>query len=175
MDTSIIADWISAVAAVAACLASVVAWRTSERMLLIERKRDAEYQRKIERAEASRVLVVGALAVNRSENEQWSIYLNNFSTEPVFDLTINSQHVDGSMQNYPLYLSCLPPGEYLVPSDLRFRWGPLISMKTSPEPIQILAKTKKSMITSVTYQDLQGDLWTMGPDERCPHRDESKS
>lgn len=70
-------DIVSICFAGVAAVVSIVSLTISWRMLLIEKQRDKELMRKIERAEASRVLVSGIELPDR-KNQKWGIYLNNF-------------------------------------------------------------------------------------------------
>ena len=161
-------DIVSICFAGVAAVVSIVSLTISWRMLLIEKQRDKELMRKIERAEASRVLVSGIELPDR-KNQKWGIYLNNFSTEPVFNVSVESKHLKGTTANPTLYSKYLPPGEYLVLPDPQYKWGFLPPSKTFSEYWVFVARTEQSMITKVSYCDLEDIKWIKNENDRHPH------
>ncbi|MEJ4100341.1 hypothetical protein V5S96_08230 [Corynebacterium mastitidis] len=163
------AEWIAAFAAVAAFVASMLAWRTSERMLLVGRGRDREQEMRLERAAASRFFAAG-VTTKRQGKGKWGIYVNNFSTEPIWDVEICSQKLNGKENNPPLRMKFVLPGSYLVTAHEEWNWSSPIDLSISPEPLEFLTRTKVPMITSVSHVDLLGGRWEMREGDYHPRK-----
>lgn len=164
-----VADWISGIGGFLAATAAAVAWRVNRRMLLVEEERDAKFElreRSLEqlkqREQASLVFALGAKLPNRGAEETWAIYLFNGSAKPVYNVTVQSQRLDGRTVNYPLELGAIPPGKFVVPSHPSFHWGNLIDLSFAPEPVDFLVKGKgKEMITNMEFVDADGLAWVL--------------
>lgn len=166
MDTGTLADWLTAVIAIAALLASIVAWRTSVRMLQVEEERDKKNEIAETRKQAVAVFGWGILLTQRPAGQCWSIVLQNSSNEPVFNVLVESQRADGSKANAPLRLNLLPPGKYVMPSNPQYHWGSPIDFTQSPEPHELIAKGKFSMVTKVEFTDSHGRRWSIDEHRR---------
>lgn len=162
IDWGSLADWVGAVGGLLAVFAAAVAWRSSERMLDLERKRDARRLDAEKLGQARLVFAVGAQLPNRDGVEKWAIYLYNGSLKPIYDVCIESQRLDENNSNPPLELGAVPPGRFVIPSHLKYHWGALVDLSLCPEDVQLLVKGKGAkMITRVTFTDAARHRWEL--------------
>lgn len=165
------ADWVAAIGGLLAVVAASMSWRSSQRMLDLERHRDRNEADRAEREQAELVFVLGAKLPGRAHGEQWAIYIYNGSTKPIYDVSIESRRLDGAKANHPLNLGAVPPGRFVVPSDPKYHWGVLVDLDgPRDEDVELLVKGKgNGMITSVQFSDSARRRWELdGGDELRP-------
>jgi hypothetical protein len=187
MEIGSLADWLSGIGGLLAAFAALVAWRvsskllqTEERLLDIENARDGKSAEELEkdraekrRAQASRVFVGGVKLTQRTRGTQFGIYIFNGSDMPIYNVTIASQRLDGSQDNYPLSLGVLPPGEFIVPSHPDYHWGDMFYRGQSREEISFLNRGKgNKMIRTANFNDQSGDSWVLNEGKSLKSEDE---
>lgn len=130
IDLGSIADWVGAIGGLLAVVASVLAWKSSDRinkrMLALEEKREADKRLLRVRGQAESVFAAGVNLPERDGAGKWGIYLFNGSDQPIFDITVESRRLDNGSKNATCEIGLLPPGRYVMPADAKYRWGALV-------------------------------------------------
>lgn len=160
MDWGSIADWVGAIGGILAVIAAIVSWRTSEKVVKLENKRDKEREIVAERWQAEHVTVVGILRPSFQSPECYAIMVVNGSDAPIYDIRIESQKADKSAANHPLELTILPPGRFVIPADPHYKWGAVIDQDVAQESVTVFAKGDGGeMITHVAFTDASSRKW----------------
>lgn len=179
MELGSVADWVGAIGGLLAVGAAVVAWLSSRQMLALEKQREDRGLRESEREQAELVLAIAAFLPDREGAERWAIYVYNGSTKPVFDVSIESQQLDGVTANRPVKIGVLPPGRFVVPINPKYRWGSLLNVDESPEQIELLVKGEGTkLITKLEFTDVHRNKWEVieGLLLRCqPEKDQPQN
>ena len=85
IDSGSIADWVGAIGGLLAVIASVLAWRSSDRinkrMLALEEKRAENKKRLQIRGQAESIFAAGVNLPERDGVGRWGIYLLEFSEQ----------------------------------------------------------------------------------------------
>lgn len=117
IDLGSIADWVGAIGGLLAVVASVLAWKSSDRinkrMLALEEKREADKRLLRVRGQAESVFAAGVNLPERDGAGKWGIYLFNGSDQPIFDITVESRRLDNGSKNATCEIGLLPPGVML--------------------------------------------------------------
>lgn len=163
MEWGSVADWFSAIGGLLAVIAAVISWQVSEKSLRLEQKNAEHADMREKRQQASLIMALGAkYQKSPSEPESWSIYLYNGSSQPVFDVLVKSQHLDGNQDNHDLALGVLPPRSFIVPSDPQYHWGGLTALDGDKKPVSYLVKGKgMNMIKEISFSDISGTRWRL--------------
>lgn len=162
MDWGSVADWVGAIGGMLAVIAAIVSWRTSEKIVKLEKKRDQEREIAAERRQAEHVTVVGIQRSQIRPPECYAIMIVNGSDAPIYDIHIESQKANKSAANYPLELTVLPPGRFIIPADQHYKWGAVIDQDVAKESVTVIAKGDGGeMITHVTFTDASSRRWQL--------------
>lgn len=162
MDWGSVADWVGAIGGMFAVIAAIVSWRTSEKVVKLEQKRDQEREVEAGRRQAEHVAVVGVHCPDAPRGEQYAILVVNGSDAPIYDICIESQKADKSRDNPPLKLAVLPPGKFVIPTDRKFIWGDVIDQDVAHMKLNMMAKGNAGeMITHVTFTDASSRRWQL--------------
>ncbi len=162
VDWGSLADWVGAIGGLLAVSAALVAWRSNERLLSIEKDRDRQRIESSEWEQAELVFAVGAKLPKRDASEAWAIFLYNGSSKPIFDVRIESQKGDGSAPNHALDLGAVPPGRFVIPSHPKYLWGAMVDLSLAPEPVEFLVKGNGAkVIQSVAFTDSARRNWRL--------------
>lgn len=166
IDSGSIADWVGAIGGLLAVIASVLAWRSSDRinkrMLALEEKRAENKKRLQIRGQAESIFAAGVNLPERDGVGRWGIYLFNGSDQPIFDITVESNHLNSGKRNATCEIGLLPPGRYIMPADAKYHWGALINLDRCKEEVDLLVKGKgKKMITEMRFSDYRRHKWCL--------------
>ena len=162
MDVGSIADCVGAVGGLLAVAAAIVSWRTSEKVVKLEQKRDQERELEAERRQAKHVAVVGVECPDFQEEERYAILVVNGSDAPIYDIRVESQRADKSCDNPPLDLAVLPPGKFVIPAHPTYNWGSVIDQEVAQIKLNMMTKGKAGeMITHVSFVDAASRKWEL--------------
>ena len=166
VDSGSIADWVGAIGGLLAVVASVLAWKSSDRinkrMLALEEKRETDKRRLQIRGQAESIFAAGVKLPDRDGAGRWGIYLFNGSDQPIFDITVESNRLDSGMRNATCEIGLLPPGRYIMPADAQYHWGALVNLDRCEEEVDLLVKGKgKKMITEMRFSDYRRHNWCL--------------
>lgn len=166
VDSGSIADWVGAIGGLLAVVASVLAWKSSDRinkrMLALEEKRETDKRRLQIRGQAESIFAAGVKLPDRDGAGRWGIYLFNGSDQPIFDITVESNRLDSGMRNATCEIGLLPPGRYIMPADAQYHWGALVNLDLCEEEVDLLVKGKgKKMITEMRFSDYRRHNWCL--------------
>jgi hypothetical protein len=162
MDVGTLADWVGALGGLLAVSAAYGSWKTSEKVVKLEHKRDREREAESERRQAEHVAVVGVLRPDAPKEEQFAILVVNGSGAPIYDICIESQKADKSRDNPRLKLAVLPPGKFVIPTDRKYIWGDVIDQDVAHMKLNMMAKGNAGeMITHVTFTDASSRRWQL--------------
>ncbi len=162
MDVGTLADWVGAVGGLLAVSAAYGSWKTSEKVVKLEHKRDRERETEAERRQAKHVAVVGVHCPDAARGEQYAILVVNGSDAPIYDVRIESQKADKSCENPQLTLAVLPPGRFVIPPHPKFIWGAVIDQDAAHMKLNMMAKGDGGeMITRVSFVDAASRKWEL--------------
>ena len=166
IDLGSIADWVGAIGGLLAVVASVLAWKSSDRinkrMLALEEKREADKRLLRVRGQAESVFAAGVTLPEMDGARRWGIYLFNGSDQPIFDIAIESRRLDNGSKNATCEIGLLPPGRYVMPADAKYHWGALVNLDRCREEVDLLVKGKgKGMITEMRFSDYRRRRWCL--------------
>lgn len=162
MDVGTLADWVGAVGGLLAVSAAYGSWKTSEKVVKLEHKRDRERETEAERRQAEHVTVVGVRCPDAPHEEQYGILVVNGSDAPIYDIRIESQKANKSCGNPPLDLAVLPPGRFVISADPTYNWGSVIDQEVAQIKLNMMTKGKAGeMITHVSFVDAASRKWEL--------------
>lgn len=165
-------EWLSAIVAAAALGAAIWAGLISKRLFNVERDRDVLAQDHKEREQASGIAAwCITYAKQGNSSSPKGLYLHNSSDAPVFDVTVCSTYSrkqrESAVDQPPLKLSVLPPGEHACMAATEYPWEfpePTAQLEdrlgTSLRPV---TNNRGWMVKSIEFTDSYGSRW---------HRDE---
>ncbi|MEU5962636.1 hypothetical protein ABZ777_15620 [Micromonospora parva] len=114
MDLGDLPTWISAGVALAALIAVIRAASAAWRTLSLERARDEERQRSVDRAQADLVAAWPALANSDPFDPDspvvWGVVVRNASALPIHQVSVD--HLDSGVQS--VRYEAIPPGDFLL-------------------------------------------------------------
>ena len=162
MDVGTLADWVGAVGGLLAVSAAYGSWKTSEKVVKLEHKRDREREIAAERRQAEHVTVVGVQCLDAPQEGRYAILVVNGSDAPIYDIRIKSQKADKSCDNPPLDLAVLPPGKFVIPAHPTYNWGSVIDQEVAQMRLNMMTKGKAGeMITHVSFVDAASRKWEL--------------
>lgn len=162
MDVGTLADWVGALGGLLAVSAAYASWKTSEKVVKLEHKRDRERESAAERRQAEHVTVVGVKCPDAPKGEQFAILVVNGSDAPIYDIRVESQKANKRGDNPPLVLAVLPPGKFVIPTHPEYNWGSVIDQEAAQIKLDIMTKGKAGeMITHVSFVDAASRKWEL--------------
>lgn len=162
MDVGSLADWVGVVGGLLALSAAYGSWKTSEKVVKLEQKRDRERELEAERRQAEHVAVVGVKCPDAPQEEQYAILVVNGSDAPIYDIRVESQKANKSCDNPVLVLAVLPPGKFVIPAHPKFKWGSVIDQDVAHMKLNMMAKGNGGeMITHVSFADAASRKWEL--------------
>lgn len=155
LDFGTFPDWLAGIGGFLAAWAAFIAWRLNKQMLNVEEERDMRALKQLElreeienRRQASLVFAMVAKSEGEEFKDQWGIFLYNGSTQPIFNIQI-------VYRSKAFTLNAIPPGQFFIPPDAKYKWGNLIDLKLNPIPIQYIVKGGAGgLISEVTFEDI---------------------
>lgn len=162
MDVGSLADWVGVLGGMLAVSAAYGSWKTSEKVVKLEQKRDQEREVEAERRQDEHVAVVGVHCPDAPRGERYAILVVNGSDAPIYDIRIKSQKADKSCENPQLKLAVLPPGKFVIPPHPTYIWGAVIDQDAVHMKLNMMAKGDGGeMITHVSFADAASRKWEL--------------
>lgn len=153
-------DWITALAALGALAAAIWAGLTSKRLYQVEAKRDVVSDERRARQQASGV---AAWCVFCPESRQRGLLLHNSSEAPVFEVEVLSTFAPTQkatpVEQHPLTLTLLPPGDYVANEDASYHWSLPDERHTVSGTVRPVLKNSGWTVTAIRFTDAHGVRW----------------
>lgn len=162
MTAGSLAEWATAVIALAALVAAVWSGVLSRRLVGVEQDRDDARFATERRSQATHVHAWGAYLTrpDRADGERFSLVILNSSSLPVSDVVIRSRHLKTDEPAIDLTISVVPPGKWVFPSAGRKGWKVApIDFELNPEPADPILR--KDMVTGFAFTDATGVRWAV--------------
>lgn len=161
-------EWLSVIVAAAALGAAIWAGLISKRLFDVERERDALAQDHKEREQASGI-AAWCITYRKSDNSPSpkGLLLHNSSDAPVFDIKVSSTYSrrqnEPPVDQPPLKLSVLPPGEHACLADTEFPWQfpePTAQVEHRVgAPLRPVTNNRGWMVKAIEFTDSSGKQW----------------
>ncbi len=152
-----VTDWITAVTAVLALLAAVWAGTTARRLHGIESDRDRRTREAAVREQA-RNINAWCVVTDPAGRRRDGLLVSNTSDSPVYAVEVRSQDRNERVQ-FPLTLTLLPPGDFVVVEDATYHWTFPESVESMGVAIRPVTKHEYWRVTEVTFADSSGVTW----------------
>ena len=156
-----VADIVTALTAIGALVAAIVAARHARTLLDAERIRDDKTDARERRAQASKVFAwVAARIPTESENPSaYGAVVVNSSEQAIFDVTVTVCGHDGA-ERMPITLTLLPPGSYyLEESRENYGWEFARALASLEDEIRPITKSRLRRIARLRFEDSTNLFW----------------
>lgn len=155
-----LADIITALTAIGALFAAMVAATHAGRLFAVEAKRDESTAARERQAQASQVFAWVASRIVDGEAVAYGAVVVNSSEQAIYDVLVRVTGANG-IERRPITLTILPPGAYyLEESPEAYGWAFASRLRSFDEEIRPVTKSKKRTIAGMWFRDSSNLNWT---------------
>lgn len=159
MQLGSFADIVTALTAIGALIAAIIAARHADRLFAVEVSRDGRAVERERQAQASQVFAWVASRIIGDDAKAYGAVVVNSSRQAIYDVTVRVTGANGT-ERRPISLTILPPGAYyLEESPKAFGWEFASRLRSFDEEIRPVTKSKKRSIVGMRFRDSSNLTW----------------